>query len=172
MMEHRLIERMIGVIRKELNRIRDLKQIDPVFIDTAVDFIRMYADRTHHGKEEGILFRDLEYKQMADDHKSIMNDLIQEHQFARTVTAELVTANQRYRQGDNPAIETIIEKLQTLIAFYPKHIEKEDSVFFPAAMNYFSEDEQAAMLDVFWDFDKHLIHEKYTDIVELLELTH
>ena len=34
-------------------------EVDPVFIDTAVDFIRTYADRCHHGKEEDLLFKAL-----------------------------------------------------------------------------------------------------------------
>ena len=28
------------------------------FVDAVVDFIRVYADRTYHGREEDILFRD------------------------------------------------------------------------------------------------------------------
>ena len=36
--------------------------VDPVFIDTAVDFIHTYADRCHHGKEEDILFKALAAK--------------------------------------------------------------------------------------------------------------
>jgi hypothetical protein len=56
MIEHRLIERMIGIIKRILSQIEKEEKIDPVFVDTTVDFIRTYADRTHHGKEEDILF--------------------------------------------------------------------------------------------------------------------
>ena len=59
MIEHRLIERMISIIKDALIQIESTQEVDPVFVDTAVDFIRTYADRTHHGKEEDILFRDL-----------------------------------------------------------------------------------------------------------------
>jgi len=55
MIEHRLIERMISVIKHSLTQIESTQEVDPVFVDTAVDFIRIYADRTHHGKEEDIL---------------------------------------------------------------------------------------------------------------------
>ena len=56
MIEHRLIERMLSVIRDDLPKIKSKHKVDPVFVDIAVDFIRVYADRTHHGKEEDILF--------------------------------------------------------------------------------------------------------------------
>jgi hemerythrin-like domain-containing protein len=42
-----------------VDEIEKSRKVDPVVIDVAVDFVRMYADRTHHGKEEEILFRDL-----------------------------------------------------------------------------------------------------------------
>ncbi|MBN2297153.1 MAG: cation-binding protein, partial [Deltaproteobacteria bacterium] len=54
MWEHRLIEKMLSLFEKEIQRINDTGEVNPVFIDTAVDFIRTYADRTHHGKEEDI----------------------------------------------------------------------------------------------------------------------
>ena len=43
MIEHRLIERMLSVIRDVLGQIESTRKVDPVFIDTAVDFIRTYA---------------------------------------------------------------------------------------------------------------------------------
>ena len=51
MIEHRLIERMILLIKDALLQIEVTYKADPVFVDLAVDFIRIYADRTHHGKE-------------------------------------------------------------------------------------------------------------------------
>jgi hemerythrin-like domain-containing protein len=59
MIEHRLIERMISIIKAVSMQIASTQEVDPVFVDTTVDFIRTYADQTHHGKEEDILFRDL-----------------------------------------------------------------------------------------------------------------
>jgi len=40
-------------------RKRTTNRVAPVFIDTVVDFVKIYADRTHHGKEENILSMDL-----------------------------------------------------------------------------------------------------------------
>jgi hemerythrin-like domain-containing protein len=82
----------------------------------------------------------------------------------------LVDAKNRHFSGDTSALETVIEKLELLVDFYPKHIEKEDKVFFPAMMKYFSADEQGLMLDEFWEFDRKMIHEKYTKLIEELGL--
>jgi hemerythrin-like domain-containing protein len=169
MIEHRLIERMIVQIRNALKEIDVGDTVDPLFIDTAVDFIRVYADRTHHGKEEDILFRDLQEKDLSDEDRRIMEELVEEHVFGRQATQKLVEANNRYRKGDQSALKVIADQLHTLSDFYPKHIEKEDKVFFPASRTYFSEQEDQAMLDEFWEFDKKMIHEKYESVVEALE---
>lgn len=170
MIEHRLIERMIRRIEKALTEIKEKKKVDPVFVDIAVDFIRTYADRTHHGKEEDILFRDLARKNLSADDQRVMNELIEEHVFARKTTRELVEANDRYRDGDNSALTVIAEKLSTLVATYPKHIEKEDKLFFPSCRAYLSQEEEQRMLEEFWEFDRKMIHEKYSTLVERLEI--
>jgi hemerythrin-like domain-containing protein len=165
MMEHRLIERMIDVMKEELVLIEKKKKADPEFIEMAVDFIRTYADRCHHGKEEDILFRDLGGKKLMEEHRRTMEELVEEHKWGRRVTARLVEANTRYVQGNQGALSAIVDCIKTLIAFYPKHIEKEDRHFFIPCMDYFTEAEREAMLKEEWEFDKSLIHEKYRNIV-------
>ncbi|MDY6903515.1 MAG: hemerythrin domain-containing protein [Thermodesulfobacteriota bacterium] len=169
MIEHRLIERMIALISKKAESIRYEKKLDPVFVDTAVDFIRVYADRTHHGKEEDILFRDLEQRSLSEEDKRVMQELIDDHVFGRKTTKALVDANARYRDGDTAALADIAVNLETLADFYPRHIEKEDNVFFPAARKYFTDAEDQAMVDEFLEFDRKMIHEKYETMVSGLE---
>jgi len=169
MVEHRLIERMLSVIKDALVQIESSHRVDPVFVDTAVDFIRIYADRTHHGKEEEILFRDLNKRPLSAEDRRVMNELIEDHVFGRKITKALVDANSRYRNGDEIALAEIAEKLQTLVEFYPKHIEKEDKVFFPAARAYLTDSEDQAMLAEYWEFDRKMIHEKYEALVEGLK---
>lgn len=169
MVEHRLIERMLAVIRQTLDRIASTGQVDPLFVDTAVDFIVIYADRTHHGKEEDILFRDLQKKHLSEADRRVMKELVEEHIFGRQTTKTLIQANTRYRHGDASALVTIAEKLRILVEFYPEHIAKEDKVFFPASRAYFSDEEDQAMLAEFWEFDRKMIHEKYKRIVENLQ---
>jgi hemerythrin-like domain-containing protein len=169
MIEHRLIERMITLIKQKLNRIETTNQIDPLFIDTVVDFIRIYADRTHHGKEEDILFRKLSNKQMLDQDIQIMDELVDEHVLGRKTAKELVEANAQYRMGEKSALAVIVSKLKKLVDFYPKHIEKEDKIFFPAYMKYLSDEEDQLMLKEFYEFDREMIHEKYKLVLQKLE---
>ncbi|MFX1355909.1 MAG: hemerythrin domain-containing protein [Promethearchaeota archaeon] len=169
MKEHRLIEKMILLMKNEIEKMRKYSKANPLFIDIAVDFIRMYADKTHHGKEEDILFRDLEKKQLSPNHSKIMEELIQEHIWARTTVGKLVDAKNQYVKGNVKLVDEIINLMSELVEFYPKHIEKEDKHFFIPIMNYFTQDEKDYMLEEFWDFDKTLIHEKYEKVIESLQ---
>ena len=169
MIEHRLIERMLSVIKGILAEIESKHEVDPVFVDTAVDFIRVYADRTHHGKEEDILFRELKKKTLRSEDRLIMKDLIEEHVFGRQTTQALVEANTRYRNGDEAALADIAANFRTLAEFYPKHIDKEDKVFFPSSRSYFTDEEDRAILAQFREFDRNMIHEKYKSLIERFE---
>jgi len=169
MVEHRWIEKMIAVIKAAVEKSRSSGVIDPLFVDAVVDFIRTYADRTHHGKEEDIMFRDLQQRQLSPEDRRVMDELIEEHAYGRKTTKELIEANSRYRTGDEEALAVAISKLQAFVDFYPKHIVKEDKVFFPAARTYVTDEEDLAMLEEFREFDRNMIHEKYRLMVKSME---
>ena len=148
MWEHRLIEKMLGLFEGETRKITELKKVDPLFVDAAVDFIRTYADRTHHGKEEDILFRELGLKKLSPELTRIMEELVEEHRYARKTVGLLVDAKERYLKGQNTSLE-VVSLLKELARFYPLHIEKEDKHFFYPCLEYFTGEEQDRMLQEF-----------------------
>lgn len=166
MTEHRLIEQMIDVMKKGREEVEEKQKIKPELIHTVVDFIRVYADRLHHGKEEDILFRELEKKNLSSQHKKTMEELVEEHKWGRKKVKMLVESHKMYRQGDHKEVETISQILKELIVFYPKHIEKEDKNFFIPVMDYFSSQEQQDILEEERKFDREFIHQIYKGKVE------
>ena len=123
----------------------------------------------HHGKEEDILFARLAAKDLDAPLARAMADLIADHIHGRAITRQLVDANRRYAGGDTAVLVEIESAVQALIEFYPVHIEKEDRHFFKPSLEYFTDAEQARMLQDFGEFDRALIHEKYLRVVEELE---
>lgn len=173
MWEHRLIERMVALLDRELKLMKDRNAADVELLTVAVDFFRTYADRTHHGKEEDILFRELADKPLSENHERIMKELVQEHVYARKTVSALVDAKNRYSNSDSASLKDIVAYVTELVTFYPAHIVKEDKHFFYPILDYFSKREQEDMLAEFWEFDRKLIHEKYQKIVgELGTRTH
>jgi hemerythrin-like domain-containing protein len=170
MVEHRLIERMVSLLKKEIDSEELRRTANPAFIYFAVDFFRTYADRMHHGKEEGILFRDLAKKQLEPVHKAMLDQLVGEHRIAREEVKGLHEAMQRYEGGDLDALEHIITHLKQLVALYPPHIHNEDQHFFLLVREYFGEDERKRMLEECYEFDRSIAHENYKALVEKYEV--
>ncbi|HZJ03729.1 MAG TPA: hemerythrin domain-containing protein [Thermoleophilia bacterium] len=166
--EHVVILRMGQDIERRLRSFREQDQADPAYIDTAVDFIRTYADFCHHGKEEGILFRALEKKKLEPPLVRLMKELVQEHDWARATTKRLAEANRAYAEGDTDQLASGLRLLRQIQSFYPGHITKEESRFFNPCLEYFSEEELETMLVEFAAFDRKVIHEKYLRLVETL----
>lgn len=169
MIEHRLIERMIHVLARHREQIEAGGEVRVNLLDSGLDFLRTYADRCHHGKEEDILFRSLMTRDIAPDHRALVDELLAEHQRARRLSGRLAEAKDQYAAGDRARTADVAEILQQLTELYPAHIEKEDKRLFLPAMEYYTADEQAAMLGEFWEFDRKLIHEKYRAVVEQRE---
>jgi len=163
MAEHRVIERMLAVLEGQLDVIARTRSVDPLLIDAATDFIRTYADRCHHGKEEDILFRELDKKPLAPEHRAVMDELIAEHREGRRMVGELRSAAAAYEGGDGRELEAVLDRLEALAAFYPAHISKEDKAFFLPSMNYLGTEEREAMLEEEREFDREFIHELYRE---------
>ena len=169
MIEHRLIERMVRLLGTAQERMTTEKTVDALFIGGAVDFIRNYADRCHHGKEEDILFRELAARPLEEPYHQTLQELIEEHVYGRKLTQQLAEATERYRQGATDALSEIAAAAGGLATFYPRHIEKEDRHFFVPVMDCFSQQELQAMLERFHEFDRQLIHERYRGVVSQWE---
>jgi len=169
MIEHRLIERMISLLAQHVKTQSSPAALDLSLIEKGVDFLRSYADRCHHGKEEDILFAALGTKPLTLDEKRILDELIEEHTIARSSVRALAAAGEQARQGHPAAFQDIVEIVGKIAVLYPAHIVKEDKHFFVPIMSYFTKEEQEAMLRQFDAFDRQLIHEKYRSLVENLE---
>ena len=171
MIEHRLIERVIRLWRKELESITSSAKVDLNFVGFALDFMRTYSDRCHHGKEEDILFRVLEQKPLPEPLKRILAELVEEHNLARSIVAVIAEAREKYAAGDRKALDTMARAIADITRLYPPHIQKEDKQFFLPAMEYLSKQEKDDMLADFQTFDQALIHEKYRAAVAGMERT-
>ncbi len=166
MIEHRLIERMIAVMDRHRVQIDAGQAPDVALLDTFTDFLRYYADKCHHGKEEDLLFKVLATKDLPMDMRAAMDRLIADHRLSRQATAQLEALTASLRGGDRSAIAPISSLLAGLVKLYPDHIHREDRLFFPQAMQYLDPQERDEMVRAFQEFDRKLIHEKYGQVVQ------
>jgi hemerythrin-like domain-containing protein len=167
--EHRLILHTVGILKKGQQQIVASSKIDPNFVVASVDFFRTYADRYHHGKEEGILFNELYKRKLSEADGAMMRELILEHATARRTVTTLEIMKDNYIIGKTDSSNGILEALNVLIELYPRHIEKEDKHFFHPSMTYFTEKEQNKMLRQFQEFNQTFTDNRYKLAIENLE---
>jgi hemerythrin-like domain-containing protein len=167
--EHRLIERFVKLIKKEMEKTIETQKVEPNFIVVAVDFFRTYADRYHHGKEEGILFKGLSQKKLSATDDKMMLELIMEHAYARRTVNNLESLKETYLAGKVDTLKDIMQLLKALVELYPTHIEKEDEHFFFPSMKYFTQPEQEEMLNKFVEFNRDFTNKKYQQVIKMLD---
>jgi hemerythrin-like domain-containing protein len=166
--EHKLILQAIDRLNIETEKIRSSEAVNPNFITTAVDFFRTHADRFHHGKEEGILFKALSQKKLGESDHKVMTELMLEHASARRTVSALENAKEKYISGNKEALQEVLDLLAALVKLYPTHIEKEDKHFFYPCMDYFTEAEKQDMLASFLAFNEKFTDKRYKQIIDSL----
>ena len=167
--EHDLITRLFSLVENEISRINNTGTANKDFIDILTDFFVTYVDVAHHGKEENLLFAELEKKTITSAHKNMMSELLEEHKVGRKVINQLIESSDAYFKGDENELKNITARFKDFISLYSKHIDKEDNDYFIQIMQYFTEVEQDELIQKFWRFDIKLIHEKYARLFDLME---
>lgn len=97
-----------------------------------VTFIRLFADACHHGKEEDLLFPELEKAGMPRDRGPIAV-MLYEHQQGRTYARYMAESLDGARGGDEKARATLRNAAAGYVNLIRGHIMKEDNVLFAMA---------------------------------------
>lgn len=168
MFEHRTIELVIARLCALADEMDAGAPLDPLLVDKLVDFLLTYADHTHHGKEEAILFRELGEKEMTAEDAAEMELLKEQHRFGRAQKLLIVEAKDRFCAGDDSARVELAKAARALGEMYPEHIKLEDAHFFRNAVGYFTPEEREALAAESREYDRMLIHEKYAGVAEEL----
>ena len=167
--EHRIIEKVLGALEK-LTQSRGDIQLD--LWEKAIDFIRNFADKCHHLKEEGLLFPALEEHGIPREGGPV-GMMLFEHEEGRGYVKAMVTALSHAKQDPQAARTELFQNAGAYLHLLREHIAKEDQILFDMADSALTPEEQKKLLK---EFDEHEerelgagIHEKYLAIAKELE---
>jgi hemerythrin-like domain-containing protein len=124
--------------------------IDVEMVRKIVHFMREFADKCHHGKEEQLLFPAMEKKGVPETGCPL-GGLMAEHKKGRSLVAALDEAAGIYAASNAEGASKIREAMRGIRELYPNHIWKEDAMVFPMAERLFTVEELAQMKA---DFDQ------------------
>ncbi len=168
--EHKLILRMITLVEQNTALLEEGKFRNWQFYLDAVDFIRNYADRFHHAKEEDVLFVAL-IKNGMPEKQSPIEAMHMEHDEGRAHVRAMEEAAQKALDGEAGQATIIVEQAKGYAALLRGHIEKEDDILYPLAERILPEEVRGAMLTAYKTAEVQTagVGEKYQQLVESYE---
>jgi len=130
--EHRLILRMIALLEKNAPRTAEGSYLNWQFYLDGCDFIRQYADRFHHAKEEDVLFKALIDNGMPKEHSPVAA-MLMEHDQGRSFVRAMESAVFEAQSGYTDTYQAIADNALGYAALLRDHISKEDDILYPLA---------------------------------------
>ncbi len=117
--EHVLIKRLVALIPEVIKSLDVESEQGRQIIRDSVKFIRTYADRYHHAKEEEILFK------YFDENLDILKVIREDHENARAHVRAMLEGL------DKKDKKEIAEHLNAYHELLTEHIKKEDEILYP-----------------------------------------
>jgi len=142
--EHRIIEKIVQAMSILIKKLEADKDIAVEDLQNITEFMRIFGDKCHHGKEEKELFPLLEKKGVPMQGCPVAA-LTHEHEMGRNLVKGLVEATVAYEKKYISAKEGLLKQLRGLINLYPNHIWKEDYLLFPMTNKILSDSKQKAL---------------------------
>lgn len=157
--EHRRILRFVALIPSIVRTFDASSEEHRRRILRGVDFIRSYADRFHHAKEEEILFG------YFDPNLDILKAMHEDHDKGRAHVKNLLGALER---GDGGGVAAGLEGYAAVLA---EHIRKEDEILYPWMDRSLSTRQVGEMFARFREVDRKFeetrrTHEEFLEEIE------
>ena len=165
--EHRVIEKVLDALESAADRLEAGETVPMDFFLKAADFIRNYADGTHHQKEEGILFTALEGHGFPKDADPV-SVFMDEHVEGRRLTKGMIECAEKIQAGDTSAKPQLASHARDYIALLREHIQKEDNVLFPIADDVLANEYRKLLADFNRADEERGMGEKYLRVAEEL----
>ena len=169
--DHRVIERVLAV----LERVAEAPQeASWATWGKVIDFIRNFADKCHHLKEEKILFPTLQRHGIPCEGGPIGVMLV-EHEEGRGYLRLMTLALELAEEVPETARETLVQNARSYLRLLREHIRKEEEVLFEMADEALTQEEQNKLAREFEEHEAKEIgagvHERYLKIAEELKET-
>ncbi|MDP2983338.1 MAG: hemerythrin domain-containing protein [Candidatus Latescibacter sp.] len=140
--EHIVIKRFLALLPAIIDNLDITSTEGKKLILDCVNFIRSYADRYHHAKEEEILFI------FFDENLDIIATMREDHKQARNHVQEIIAG---VENGDRKSVQDHLEAYGELLR---EHIKREDEILYPWMDRNLSLKQVGALFSLFNEVDE------------------
>ncbi|MEJ5349390.1 MAG: hemerythrin domain-containing protein [Desulfosoma sp.] len=170
--EHQSIKGTLEILKVLSEKIGRRENVPERDVQGVLEFLKVFVDRCHHGKEEDFLFRALESVGVLREGGPI-GVMLAEHEKGRALVARLEEATALLRAGDPEAHSRVEEIANQYGELLRTHIDKEDNVLFPMAESHLEPWSDNDLLQAFERLEQERIghgkHEEFHRLMERLE---
>ena len=169
--EHVGIKLMMEILDRICTKMESGEKINPEHLKKIVEFIRIFADKCHHAKEEDILFPAMENAGIPKQGGPI-GVMLMEHDMGRNYVKGMADGLELYEKNPS-SYSKFTENARGYVNLLTNHIEKEDNILYAMADARFSEKEQDIMCDEFEKIEVERIgegrHEQFHNLLKELK---
>jgi hemerythrin-like domain-containing protein len=158
--EHDLILRALENLAGARDQIESGQSPPKEFFEKALWFLREFADKFHHFKEEYLMFGLLALKKEGAFDGPI-GALRYQHDRCRKCINAMTQSLNGYADGDDIAITSLLENLASYVSLLRRHIHEEDHTFFQMAVNELSKEEDEILMKQFKKEDEKMGDQKF-----------
>ncbi len=146
--EHEAILKMLEAAEEVVHQLKRRAAVSPRTLSGLLEFLRLFADRCHHAKEEEFLLPLLEQKGLPSAGGPL-GVMLLEHDQGRGFIRQMGAASEAYSRGEEGAGERWLRAASGYIQLLRTHIMKENNILFPIADRLLSPAEQQTLSDAF-----------------------
>jgi len=167
--EHRAVLTVSDALSAMCDMLSAGTNVDPEHFERAISFIKTYADKSHHFKEEEVLFPLMEKAGVAKD-KMLADSITTEHDLGRGYVRGMTEALVSYSMGDMDAAHPICENVRRYVRLIKSHIAKEEEIIFPLAESELSAEHKERLAREFERINEELGGERHDEMIGILDL--
>lgn len=169
--EHESVLKMIEILEVIAQKLDKGENVWASDLEAALDFLRVFVDKCHHGKEENILFPKLVETGIPNEGGPV-GMMLREHVIGRNYIAGFAEGTAKYKAGDREAIAEITENIRGYGELLTSHIFKENNVLYKMADMHLTAQQQTELLANFKKLEEEVIgtakREAYLQLLERL----
>lgn len=166
--EHESVLFGLEVLEKMAGQLRQTGTLDTKDIGDMVNFLQLFADKCHHGKEEKLLFPAMEAAGIPNEGGPI-GQMLLEHIQGRRFIAEMGISI----VGGKLDADMFLDAASGYIQLMRPHINKENMILFPMGDQTLPAEKQTQLLQQFEAFEATVmgkgVHEKLHAVLDRFE---
>ena len=158
---------MLALVSKAANRLEKSEEVERELWVNASDFLKNFADKCHHAKEEKLLFVKMMERGVSGEVGPIAV-MLREHEDGRAHVRRIADLSAG-ELGKKDSLE-LIKHTRGYVELLTQHIQKEDHILYPMANQILTPDDQEYLREGFEKVEEEIMgqgtHERYHKMLE------